>query len=88
MPILRSMDAKVATKREEPVRYRIVVRGEMSDRFLEPLEMLSIESTGGESTLACRARDRAELQTALDWLFDRGVDIVSVNPLPAEDDDG
>jgi hypothetical protein len=79
--MMRSMDAHVASKSEEPVRYRIVVRGEISKRFLEPVEMLSIESTGGESTLACRARDRAELQTALDWLFDRGVDIVSVNPL-------
>jgi len=65
---------------------RIVVRGRLDPRFLEPVGA-AIVDCGTEMTLESTVRDRAELQGMLDWLFDRGVEIVSVNPLarpPAE----
>jgi hypothetical protein len=57
--------------------YRITVRGELTDRFVEPLEQVLVESTGDQSILACVA-DQAKLQAVLGWLYARGVEIVSV----------
>jgi hypothetical protein len=68
----------------EPVHYRIVVRGIVGRRFVAPLDVLSIESAGHESSLLCLVRDQAELHSVLAWLFERGIEIISVNPLPSE----
>jgi hypothetical protein len=65
-------------------RYRITVRGEVSQTFVEPLEQVFVESTGDESILACEVADQAKLQAVLGWLYQRGVEIVSLVP----DDDG
>jgi hypothetical protein len=59
-------------------RYRITVRGEVSQTFVEPLEKVVIESTGAESILVCDLVDQAKLQAVLGWLYTRGVEIVSV----------
>ena len=61
-------------------RYRITVRGEVSQTFVEPLGQVFVESTGDESILRCEAVDQAKLQAILSWLFERGVEIVSVAP--------
>ena len=61
-------------------RYRITVRGEVSQTFVEPLEEVFVESTGDESILSCEAVDQAKLQAVLSWLYTRGVEIVSVIP--------
>jgi hypothetical protein len=62
-----------------PVSYRIVVRGMVDSRFLEPLEMVSVEAAGVDTALYCLLRDQAELHGILSWLFDRGVEVISVN---------
>jgi hypothetical protein len=59
-------------------RYRITVRGEVSQTFVEPLEQVVVESTSDESTLGCEAVDQAKLQAILSWLYQRGVEVVSV----------
>jgi hypothetical protein len=61
-------------------RYRITVRGEVSQTFVEPLGQVFVESTGDESILSCEAVDQAKLQAVLSWLYGRGVEIVSVIP--------
>ena len=61
-------------------RYRITVRGEVSQTFVEPLGQVFVESTGDESILRCEAVDQAKLQAVLGWLYTRGVEIVSVVP--------
>ena len=66
--------------RGAPRRYRITVRGEVSQRFIEPLEQVCVESAGDESMLDCEVVDRAKLQAILSWLYERGVEIVSVIP--------
>ena len=64
----------------KPRRYRITVRGEVSQTFVEPLEHVFVESTGDESILGCEVVDQAKLQAILSWLYARGVEIVSVVP--------
>jgi hypothetical protein len=63
-----------------PRHYRITVRGEVSQKFVEPLEQVVVESTGAESVLCCEVVDQAKLQGVFSWLYARGVEIVSVVP--------
>jgi hypothetical protein len=60
--------------------YRITVRGEVRQTFVEPLEEVFVESRGDESILSCEDVDQAKLQAVLSWLYARGVEIVSVIP--------
>ena len=71
-----------------PVSYRIVVRGEVTERFAEPLEGVVVESAGAQSILRVEIVDQAELQGILGWLYDHGIDLVSVNPAGKADRDG
>jgi hypothetical protein len=63
--------------------YRITVRGEASQMFVDALEYVVVESAGHESTLYCEAVDQAKLQAVLGWLYSRRVEILSV--VPADD---
>jgi hypothetical protein len=64
----------------KPRHYRITVRGEVSQRFVESLEQVVVESTGDESVLSCAVTDQAKLQAVFSWLYERGVEILSVVP--------
>jgi hypothetical protein len=66
--------------RRKARRYRITVRGEVSQTFVEPLGQVFVESTGDESILSCEVVDQAKLQAVLSWLYARGVEIESVIP--------
>jgi hypothetical protein len=68
-------DTNESTGRNAP-RYRIVVRARLTQAFVAPLEQVFVEST----ILDCEAVDQAKLQAILSWLFERGVEIVSVAP--------
>jgi hypothetical protein len=61
-------------------RYRITVRARLTQAFVESLEQVFIESTSNELILDCEAVDQAERRAILSWLFERGVEIVSVAP--------
>ena len=67
------------------VRYRIVIRGEIGEPLVGPLEGMSVELAGDESVLTVDLVDQAQLQGALSWLNHLGIEIVSVNPV---DDEG
>ena len=62
---------------EDSVRYRIVIRGELGEPLVGPLEGMSVEVL---SVLTGNIVDQAQLQGALSWLTTLGVEIVSVNP--------
>jgi hypothetical protein len=62
------------------VSYDIVVRGGVTERFLEPLGCVVVESDGDETTLRVEVVDQAKLRSILNWLYDHGVDLVSVSP--------
>jgi hypothetical protein len=70
-----------------PVTYRIVVRGEVTERFAEPLEGVVVESAGDRSVLRVEIVDQAKLQGTLSWLYDHGIDLVSVNVAEEAADD-
>ena len=69
---------------QDGIPYRIVIRGELGEPLVGPLEGMTVEVVGEESVLAGDLRDQAELQGALNWLTKLGVEIVSVNPAPDE----
>jgi len=62
------------------VRYRIVVRGRLSERFAAVLDGLECEARAGESVLT-GVLDQARLHGLLDRLRDLGIQLVSVNPV-------
>ena len=64
----------------ESVPYRIVIRGELSEPLVGPLEGMTVQVVGEESVLTGDILDQAQLQGALSWLTTLGVEIVSVNP--------
>ena len=67
----------------KPIRYQIVVRGELRVSATGPLEGLSVRSEAGWSVIAGEIIDQSQLLGILNWLGGRGIEIVSVSP--AED---
>ncbi|HSK15065.1 MAG TPA: hypothetical protein VK915_02760 [Gaiellaceae bacterium] len=65
----------------DPVRYRIVVRGDIGEPLVGPLEGMTAEAAGDETVLTGNLVDQAQLQGALSWLAGIGVEVVSVNPV-------
>lgn len=61
-----------------PVCYRIVVRGEVTERFAEVLEGVFVDSAGAESILRVENADQAKLLAILGWLYDHGIELVSM----------
>ena len=64
---------------EDRVPYRIVIRGELSEPLVGPLEGMTVEVVGDESVLAGALVDQAQLHGVLSWLTKLGIEIVSVN---------
>ena len=66
----------------KPIRYRIVVRGELtaSCACTGPLEGLSVRSESGFSMITGEIIDQSQLHGILGWLGGRGVEIVSLSP--------
>lgn len=71
-----------------PVWYRIVVSGEVTQRFAEPLEGVVVECAQDQTVLHVQIVDQARLQAILGWLFDHGIDLVSVRPAEEMDPEG
>jgi outer membrane PBP1 activator LpoA protein len=65
----------------EPTRYRIVVRGELSDRFSAAFEGMELQPTGGETVITGEIRDQSQLRGLLDRAAALGLELVSVEPL-------
>jgi hypothetical protein len=65
---------------QDRVRYRIVIRGELDEPLVGPLEGMTVEVAGEESALTGDLVDQAQLQGVLGWLTSLGVEIISVNP--------
>ena|SRR5208282_1574320 len=64
----------------KPIRYRIVVRGELRASCTGPLEGLSVRSDGGFSVITGEIINQSRLHGVLDWLGGRGIEIVSLSP--------
>jgi len=64
-----------------PIRYQIVVRGELGAPATGPLEGLSVRLEGGFSVITGEIIDQSQLLGILNWLGGRGVEIVSLSPV-------
>jgi hypothetical protein len=60
-------------------RYRIVVRGRLSDRFAAGFGRFEVEAASGGSALTGTFADQTQLFGLLDQLRDFGIELVSVD---------
>jgi hypothetical protein len=62
-----------------PTRYRIVVKGRLTDSFASVFEDLSVEPLPGRTALEGDFIDQSQLHGVLDRLRGLGIELVSVN---------
>lgn len=62
-------------------RYRIVVRGELTDRFRPAFEPMTMEWEGGDTVLVGDVVDQGQLHALLDTAARLGLQIVEVERL-------
>lgn len=80
--------AVAARTGNRPVRYRIVVRGELRASATGPLEGLSVRIEDGFSVITSEIIDQPQLYGILDWLGGRGIEIVSLSPAEGTEEAG
>jgi hypothetical protein len=61
------------------MRYRIVVRGELSQRYSAAFEGMSLLAEDGQTVIIGPVVDQAHLHGLLDRIGDLGLELVSVN---------
>jgi hypothetical protein len=71
-------------KSTEPSRYRIVVRGNLSEHLASAFGHLELDSHAGETSITGTFADQAQLHGLIDRLRDLGIQLVSVNPVDHE----
>ena len=64
-----------------PTRYRVVVRGRLSNRLASAFEGLTVEPGEGQTSLSGCFVDQAQLHGVLDRVRALGIELVSVNVL-------
>jgi hypothetical protein len=70
-----------------PSRYRIVLRGRLSESFATAFEGMALEPGPNQTVLVGEVRDQAQLYGLLDRLRDFGIELVAVEPDGAADAD-
>lgn len=66
----------------EPRRYRITVRGRLSERFAPAFDGVTLEPGAGKTALVSELADQSQLYGLLDRLRDFGLELLSVEELP------
>ncbi len=61
-------------------RYRIVLRGRLSERFESAFDGMTLEYGPGQTVLVGDVRDQAHLYGLLDQVRDFGIDLIVVEP--------
>ena len=64
--------------------YRIVVGGELSERYAAAFEGMEMETRNGETILTGEVVDQPHLHGILDRVSALGLKLVSVGPVPRE----
>jgi hypothetical protein len=67
--------------------FRLVLRGEIGDRFGVLFEGMRLERAGGTTVLTGPVRDQAHLHGLIERIQELGIELVSVNPLTPRKDD-
>ena len=73
---MRNNRSRVAAR---PTSYRIVVRGELSQRFSAAFEGMTLATSDGLTVLTGTVVDQAHLHGLIDRVGDLGLELVSVN---------
>ena len=68
-----------------PSRYRIVLRGRLSERFETAFEGMALEPGPNQTVLVGEVRDQAQLYGLLDRLRDFGIELVALEPAGTAD---
>ncbi len=66
-------------------RYRIVLRGRLSQRFESAFDGMTLEAGPNQTVLVGEVRDQAHLHGLLDRLRDFGIELVAVEPADTTD---
>ena len=66
-------------------RYRIVLRGRLSERFESAFEGMALEPGPNQTVLVGDVRDQAHLYGLLDRLRDFGIDLLAVERVGSND---
>jgi hypothetical protein len=66
-------------------RYRIVLRGRLSDHFETAFEGMTLETGPNQTVLVGEVRDQAHLYGLLDRLRDFGIELVAVESASTPD---
>jgi hypothetical protein len=66
-------------------RYRIILRGRLSERFESAFDGMALESGPNQTVLVGEVRDQAQLYGLLDRLRDFGIELVAVEPADTAD---
>jgi hypothetical protein len=61
--------------------YRLVIRGELDERFAVLFEGMSLERSGGTTVLTGKVTDQAHLQGLLQQAQELGLELVSIAPV-------
>jgi hypothetical protein len=64
-----------------PTIYQIVVRGELSQRYLPAFEGMTLSTHDGRTTIIGPVIDQAHLHGLLNRIGDLGLELISVNPI-------
>lgn len=64
-----------------PTGFEIVVRGELSQRYLPAFEGMTLSTHDGRTTIG-PVIDQAHLHGLLNRIGDLGIELISVNPIP------
>jgi hypothetical protein len=67
-------------------RYRIVLRGRLSERFESAFDGMALEPGPSQTVLVGDVRDQAHLYGLLDLLRDLGIELLAVEPVGQPDD--
>ena len=62
--------------------YKIIVRGELSERFVHEFEGMTLKAENGRTILVGPIIDQSHLHGLLDRIQDFGVELISVEALP------
>ena len=62
-------------------KYRIVLRGRLSERFASAFEGMALKPGPGQTVLVGEVRDQAHMYGLLDQLRDFGIELLAVEPV-------
>ena len=66
----------------QPTIYQIVVRGELSSRYLPAFEGMTLAVGDGRTVITGPVLDQAQLHGLVDRVGDLGLELISINPTP------